>query len=117
MTTRQDVIDFCLEWQDAYPDAPFRDDNWTVLRHKSNKKSFAFVYEQEGQMRVNVKCAPADASFWRDAYPGAVLPGYHMNKTHWNTIVLAQVPEYDVKNMIAESYRLTSPAVKEGRGC
>lgn len=114
MTTRQDVIAFCLGLGDAVEDYPFHDDNWTVMRHKSNKKGFAFLYEYQGRMQVNVKCAPADTAFWRDAYPGGVLPGYHMNKSHWNTILLGQVPEADVKNMIAESYRLTSRPEKPG---
>ena len=107
MTTRQDVVDFCLAWEDAYADAPFRDDNWTVMRHKSNKKGFAFIYEYQGRMQVNVKCRPGDTAFWRGAYPDGVLPGYHMNKAHWNTIVLGRVPAGDVKGMIAESFRLT----------
>ncbi len=110
MTTRQDVIGFCLEWEDAYEDYPFSDGNWAVLRHKSNKKAFAFVYEYQGRLQVNVKCKPEEAAFWRGAYPGSVLPGYHMNKTHWNTILLnGSVPGQDVQAMIAESRKLTLP--------
>jgi O-6-methylguanine DNA methyltransferase len=46
--------------------------------------------------------------FWRDAYD-AVLPGYHQNKEHWNTIVLdGTIPDEDIKRMIAESYDLVT---------
>jgi len=117
MTTRQEAIDFCLGLGSTYEDYPFTDGNWTVMRHRGNRKSFALIYEYQGRMQVNVKCSPADTAFWRDMYPEGVLPGYHMNKSHWNTIVLGRVPEEDVKNMIADSYRLTEPVRKERRKC
>lgn len=117
MTTRQEAINFCLTLDGAYEDYPFTDGNWTVMRHRGNRKSFALIYEYQGRMQINVKCRPADTAFWRDAYPQGVLPGYHMNKSHWNTIVLGRVPEGDVKNMIAESYRLTAPIKKERKKC
>lgn len=117
MTTRQEVIDFCLELGGAYEDYPFSDGNWTVMRHRDGKKGFAFIYEYQGRMQVNVKCRPADADFWRSACPEGVLPGYHMNKSHWNTIVLGRVAVEDVKNMIAESFRLTESKKKERQKC
>ncbi len=65
---------------------------------------------------LNLKCEPLRADFLRRAFDW-VTPGYHMNKSHWNTIVLGLVPEADVKNMIGDSFRLTGPVVKERKKC
>ncbi len=57
-------------------------------------------------MWVNVKVDPQWRDFWRSAYP-AVLPGYHQNKEHWNSVRLdGTVPDKEIKRMIAESYDL-----------
>ena len=88
LTNRQAVIKFCLSLgENVYEDYPFDDTNWTVMRHRGNKKGFALLYEYQGRLQVNVKCEPAGIDFWRDRFAG-VLPGYHMNKAHWNTILL-----------------------------
>lgn len=116
LTDRKSLLEFAKTLgADVTEDCPFDDPNWTVLRHWGNKKWFLLLYEYQGRLQANVKCAPEWIAFWRDAYPG-VLPGYHMNKSHWNTIVLdGSVPDGDVKTMIADSYRLTAPPVKRGR--
>ena len=58
-------------------------------------------------MDINVKCDPQWRDFWRNAF-AAVVPAYHMNKTHWNSIILdVSVPVKDIQRMIAESYDLT----------
>ena len=63
---------------------------------------------------INVKVDPEWRDVWRSAY-AAVLPGYHQNKEHWNTIILDDtVPEKKIKRMIAESYDLV--VAKKGRG-
>ncbi|MFS0726628.1 MmcQ/YjbR family DNA-binding protein [Paenibacillus sp. 1P07SE] len=81
-----------------YPDAP-------VLFVGS--KMFALFYEQEGVERVNLKTDPEEAWLQRETYPGAVIPGYHMNKKHWNTVLLdGQVPDNVILTMLLESYRL-----------
>ena len=117
-TKRETVIAFCKGLSsEVREDYPFHDDNWTVMRHWQNKKAFAFLYEREGHIWVNVKCSPEWLLFWRDTYP-AVRPAYHMNKAHWNTIVLdGSVPPEDIQNMLAESWRLTAPKGKENHSC
>lgn len=76
------------------------------MRCKKNKKAFLWTYVYEGQTRINVKVDPQWRDFWRDAYK-SVIPGYHQNKEHWNTVILnGSVPDEDVKRMIAESYDL-----------
>lgn len=107
MRTRDDVLKRCLELPDTYADQPFRDKNWTVARHRGNAKVFAWVFEREGNVWVNVKCDPE----WRDALRqrfASVVPAYHLNKTHWNSIILdGTVPDEDVRSMLMESYELT----------
>ena len=107
MRTREEVLNYGLSFDDVYMDAPFRDDNWILVRHKDNKKAFLWSYEYEGQMRINVKVAPEKREIWRSAYE-SVIPGYHLNKEHWNTIILdGSVPDNDIKMMIGDSYDLT----------
>lgn len=109
MQKRKEVIDFCMNFEGAYEDYPFHDTNWTIMRHSENKKMFAAIYERRGNIWVNIKCAPEQTYFWRSTFE-AVVPAYHMNKTHWNSIILdGSIPEDAVINMITESYELTKP--------
>lgn len=76
MTTRADAIAFCKTLPDTYEDMPFHDPNWTVIRNKANKKVFAWIYEKDGYIWINVKCNLEWRDFWRSTYQ-SVLPGYH----------------------------------------
>lgn len=116
LTNRQAIVEFCKSLsEDVFEDYPFDDGNWTVMRHKSNKKGFAFLYEYQGQLQVNVKCDPEWTGFWRSAFE-AVTPGYHMNKVHWNTIRLdGSVPDKDIRTMVTDSFELTRPVVRKRR--
>lgn len=106
MKTRKEVITYCKSFPGVYEDYPFHDDNWTVMRIRKNKKSFAYIYEREGCIWVNVKCSPEWIDVWREAFTG-VIPGFHMNKKYWNTIMLdGSVPDREIKRMIGESYDL-----------
>jgi predicted DNA-binding protein (MmcQ/YjbR family) len=113
MKTREEVIAFCKQLPEAVEDYPFRDPNWTIMRHGANKKWFAAVYQMGELFQVNVKCEPMKAEFWRSIYP-SVLPGYHMNKRHWNTVVLdGSVPEQEIKMMLEDSFYLTKGTGKK----
>ena len=108
MNTREEAIEFGLSFQDTYQDAPFHDENWQLIRYKYNKKAFLWTYEKDGYINLNVKVDPDNAFFWRDMYK-SVIPGYHQNKDHWNTIILdGSIPDEDVKMMIEQSYYLIS---------
>ncbi len=114
--TRRTLIEYCLTMPLAYEDYPFDDaadaGAWTVMRHQANKKSFAMIYERGGKLCVNLKCDPDEADFFRQMY-NDLKPGWHMNKRHWNTIILGgDVPEADVHRMIEHSYDLIKPKVR-----
>lgn len=108
MKTRKEALKYGLSFKETYEDAPFRDDNWQLVRYKENKKVFLWIYERGGYVNLNVKTEPGDALLWRNTYK-SVIPGYHQNKEHWNTIILdGTIPDKDIKLMIGESYRLVS---------
>ena len=108
MNTRKEVLEYGLSFPDTYQDAPFHDDNWQLVRFKGNKKAFLWTYERNGFINLNVKVDPDMAYFWRSAYE-SVIPGYHQNKDHWNTVILdGSIPDEDVKLMIEQSYELIS---------
>lgn len=110
MTKRAQVIAHCLTYPDAYEDYPFHDPNWCVMRHRKNRRVFAWIFNKDGKVWVNVKCDPQWRDFWRDAFE-AVIPAYHLNKTHWNSLILdGSIPEGEIKRMIGESYDLTGTA-------
>lgn len=109
LLTKDEIIAYCLSLPGVYEDYPFHDEKWAVMRCRGNKKSFAYLYEREDHLWVNVKCDPQWRDFWRGAYE-SVIPGFHMNKEHWNTIILdGTVPDKEIKRMIAESYDLVKP--------
>lgn len=108
MTTREEAIKYALSFPDTYKDMPFRDENWQLVRVTSNKKAFLWTYEMEGYIRLNVKVEPEWRDYWRGAF-SSVIPGYHQNKEHWNTIILdGTVPDQVIENMIEQSYELVS---------
>ena len=108
MTTREDVLKYGLSFPDTYQDAPFHDDNWQLIRVRGSKKTFMLAYERQGSVWVNIKVDPEWRDFWRKTYE-SVIPAYHQNKEHWNTIILdGSIPEADVKHMIADSYDIVT---------
>lgn len=107
MYTRQDVISACLSFPDAYEDYPFDDPGWTAMRHRTNKKTFAFICERGGKIWINLKAEPMMADFWKSAF-SAVVPAYHMNKTHWVSVILdGSMTDEEIMQLIQDSYRLT----------
>lgn len=108
MTTREEALKYGLTFPDTYQDAPFHDANWQLIRVKGNKRAFLWVYEKDGYINLNLKVKPEWRDFWRSTF-SSVIPGYHQNKEHWNTVILdGTIPDSDIKRMIAESYDLVS---------
>ena len=87
MKTRESVLKYALKMEGTYRDTPFRDTNWVLVRYQENKKAFLWTYERNGYIQINVKVEPEWRDFWRQAY-AAVIPAYHQNKEHWNSVIL-----------------------------
>jgi predicted DNA-binding protein (MmcQ/YjbR family) len=97
------IREYGLSKPDAEETLPFGPD---VLVFKVNNKAFLLLPLDAEQLRFNVKCNPELALELREQY-AAVLPGYHMNKKHWNTIVVdGSIPNKLLKEWIDHSYDL-----------
>lgn len=106
MRIKEDMIKYCLSYEDVYLDYPF-DDNWAAIRHKDSNRCFAFIYDRDGKVWMNLKADPEWRDFYRNVYE-SVVPAYHMNKTYWNSVILdGTVPESKIKDMISDSYSIT----------
>ena len=107
MTTRQEALDYGLSMPYTYQEAPFHDPNWQLVRVHGSKKAFLWTYEKDGYIHLNVKVDPQWRDYWRGAF-ASVIPGYHQNKEHWNTIIVDEKVDNNlVKELIEQSYQLT----------
>jgi predicted DNA-binding protein (MmcQ/YjbR family) len=96
--------EYCLSKKGAAECLPFGDD---ALVFKVMGRMFALLILGD-RVSINLKCEPEKAIELREQYP-SVIPGYHMNKMHWNTIIInGSVPENLVYQWITESYRLVA---------
>ena len=114
------LINFIQKEYGLVPDYPFKDDwaDCAVFRNALNKKWFAIFMKVDysklginktGKCNIlNLKSDPYVSCFLREK--AGILPAYHMNKTHWNTILLDGTVEfYGICEMVDSSYRLTIP--------
>jgi len=106
---------YLLSKPQAWLDYPFGPD---VAVFKIHKKMFATLGEETENgiavARTNLKCEPSEALLLRDVFD-AVLPGYHMNKTHWNTVLLnGTVPRGELERMMDNSYALVVKTLPKG---
>lgn len=99
----EEFRDFCLSFRCVTEEFPF--DNNTLV-FKVLGKMFALCDVDEFES-INLKCDPVKAVQLREENPGVVIPGYHMNKKHWNTIVMENnLPNDLIEEWITESYNL-----------
>lgn len=79
-----------------------------VAVYKVHNKMFALIQEKSDPVRLSLKCDPRLAQLLRDKYE-SVMPGYHLNKKHWNTLVLTgQLSWEEVQDLIRHSYNLVA---------
>jgi predicted DNA-binding protein (MmcQ/YjbR family) len=77
-----------------------------VAVYKAGDKMFALISEKSTPLQISLKCDPQLATLLRERYE-SVMPGYHLNKKHWNTIVLSgQLSWEEVRDLIRHSYEL-----------
>jgi predicted DNA-binding protein (MmcQ/YjbR family) len=99
---------YCISRKGATESLPFGDD---TLVFKVKGRIFALM-NLDGETNLNLKCDPEKAIALREKY-SCVIPGYHMNKKHWNTIIIdGSVPETLVHEWIDESYRLVEKSAR-----
>jgi len=104
MTQLEPLRSACLALPGATEDMPFGPG---VLVFKAGGKLFALVSLEAQPLRMNLKCEPQRALELRARWPGHILPGYHMNKRHWNTLVLdGHLPADLVRECLAHSHAL-----------
>jgi len=100
------IREYVLQKENVTEGFPF-DEETLVIKVKN--KMFLLLSLDETPLRFNVKCQPDKAIELREQYPQAVLPGYHMSKKHWNTIVLnGQLSSKIILQMIDDSYTLVA---------
>src|SRR6478752_8650886 len=105
----EQLREYCLMKSGAEESLPFGPDN---IVFKVDGKMFMLLSLESQPTQFNVKCDPDKAEELREEYP-CVLPGYHMNKKHWNTIVVdGSVSSKLLKEWIDDSYGLVK---KKGR--
>jgi predicted DNA-binding protein (MmcQ/YjbR family) len=107
----EDLREYCLSKKGVTEDLPFGDD--TLVFRLMNK---IFVLANlEGDLQINLKCDPARAIELREEYP-AIIPGYHMNKQHWNTLIMdGSLNRKLVFSLIDHSYDLIFDGLPKGK--
>ncbi|MFI5131900.1 MAG: MmcQ/YjbR family DNA-binding protein [Chitinophagales bacterium] len=106
----ESLRDYCLSKPNVEETLPFGPD---TLVFKVDGKVFLLLALDEEKLRFNVKCDPDKAIELREEY-ACVLPGYHMNKKHWNTVVVdGSVSTKQLKEWIDWSYDLVLPKKKK----
>jgi predicted DNA-binding protein (MmcQ/YjbR family) len=97
------VEDYILSLPNTKLDYPFGKE---VAVYKTGDKMFALIAEGSNPVRLSLKCDPTLAILLREKYE-TVLPGYHLNKKHWNTYLLTgQLPWEEIQGFIRHSYEL-----------
>lgn len=100
----KNLLTYCLTKPGAFEDYPFGPDTIVV---KVASKLFVLLAHQNGQDILSLKCDPEYSEILRKHYADTIIPGYHLNKRHWNTIRLnGIVPTAEILRLIDHSYDL-----------
>lgn len=109
VTTAKEVHEFLMSLPNTKLDFPFGDD---VAVYKvpvgEDDKMFALVPENKTPVSISLKCDPTLAKVLREKYE-SVMEGYHLNKKHWNTMLLTgQLEEQELQDLVLHSYNLVT---------
>ena len=111
MIEHKTVEQMLMELPDVWLDYPFGEDAAVYkigYKEQGEGKMFAIIAEGSKPVKLSLKCDPQLAEILREKYE-TVLPGYHLNKKHWNTILCTgQVPLDEIKDLIRHSYELVA---------
>lgn len=102
----EELRDYVLQKPSVTEGFPFGED---TLVFKVQEKIFLLTGLESNPLQFNVKCSPDKAIELREEYPESILPGYHMNKKHWNTVIVDGVlSRKQLQEMIDHSYALVA---------
>ncbi|MBP6916675.1 MmcQ/YjbR family DNA-binding protein [Candidatus Saccharibacteria bacterium] len=105
MINHRDVEGYIFGLPNVRLDYPFGE---KVAVYKVNEKMFALIQEGSNPVQLSLKSDPQLSLVLREKYE-TVMPGYHLNKKHWNTIVLTgQLPLEEIQGLIFHSYNLAA---------
>ena len=108
MLSHKEVESWVMEMPNAWLDYPFGEGVAVYKIGEAPGKMFALIAEDSKPLRLSLKCDPQLAEKLREEYE-SIQPGYHLNKKHWNTILLTgQVPDEEIKSLIRHSYELVN---------
>jgi predicted DNA-binding protein (MmcQ/YjbR family) len=103
LLTHKQLEEFILRMPGAKLDYPFGE---SVAVYKIGDKMFALITENSNPVRISLKCDPQLSEVLRERYE-TVVPGYHLNKKHWNTIICSgQLSDEEIHDLIVHSYNL-----------
>lgn len=109
--THKEFEEYLLSFPNTWLDFPFGEATsvYKVGDKEANEgKLFALIANDSKPLRVSLKCDPLLAKTLRERYE-SVLPGYHLNKKHWNTIICSgQLADDEIKDLARLSYRLVT---------
>ncbi len=102
---------YLLSKPESIEDFPFGPD--VAVMKVCNKMFATYASQEDGTVHMNLKCDPDEALALRDVFED-VIPGYHMNKKHWNTVIInGSIPDSEVERMIDRSYGLVVKGLKK----
>jgi predicted DNA-binding protein (MmcQ/YjbR family) len=119
--TLKEIHEYLLSFPNTWLDFPFgeevsvyktcppsQSDRQTGHSENNEGKMFALIAENSKPIRLSLKCDPLLAEKLRETYE-TVLPGYHLNKKHWNTVLITgQIPDDELKGFMRLSYDLVN---------
>jgi predicted DNA-binding protein (MmcQ/YjbR family) len=95
--------EYCLSKKAVTEEFPF---DAVTLVFKVMGKMFALLPLERIPSQVNLKCDPERAVQLREDHDGIIMPGYHMSKTHWNTLFMENLPPKLIVELVDHSYDL-----------
>ena len=105
MLDHKTIEEYVLSMPNSVRDYPFGEE---VAVYKVNDKMFALIQEGKSPVRISLKCDPQLSVLLREKYE-SVMAGYHLNKKHWNTVIVSgQLPWEEVQALILHSYNLVA---------
>lgn len=99
----EELRQLCIRKKGVTEEFPFDE---STLVFKVMGKMFALVALERLPPQCNLKCDPEKAVELREAYDGEIIPGYHMSKKHWNTLMLESLPPGLIQEQLDHSYDL-----------